>query len=167
MLRYTAILPWFTSNRRYAARASPPRDGLAPELREIAALDCVAALQRLDSSEKGLSEEEVQKRRGQYGENKLAHEKKTALLVQLAARLLNPLVILLVTLAVVSVLMSDAQSAIIILVMVFLSTTLGLVLERKSDQAAEKLRAMVHTTAAVSRLSQPAPRELPIEELVR
>jgi P-type Mg2+ transporter len=75
-------------------------------------------------------------------------------------------VILLMTLAVVSFVMSDAQSAIIILVMVFISITLGLVQERKSDHAAARLRAMVHTTATVIRLPDPVPRELPIEELV-
>ena len=144
----------------------PRGEALPPELLAIAALDCAAALQHLDSSEKGLSEEEVLRRREQHGENELAHESETGLLVQLLARLLNPLVILLITLAVVSVLMGDARSAIIILVMVFLSSTLGLVQERKSGRAAEKLRAMVHTTAAVMRLPDPAPRELPIEELV-
>jgi P-type Mg2+ transporter len=158
--------PLTLAQSRGSERASSHREGLAPELRAIAALDSAAALQRLGSSEKGLSDDEVLRRREQYGENKLAQEKKTGLLVQLVTRLLNPLVILLVTLAVVSVLMGDARSAIIILVMVFLSTSLGLVQERKSGQAAEKLRAMVHTTATVMRLSEPTPRDLPIEELV-
>jgi P-type Mg2+ transporter len=133
-------LTWLSADRRGAQRAAPHREDLAPELRAIAALDGAAALRRLDSSETGLTEDEVHRRREQYGENKLAHEKKTGLLLQLVARLLNPLVILLLTLAVVSVLMSDGQSALIILVMVFLSSTLGLVQERKSGQAAEKLR---------------------------
>ncbi|HEY6924440.1 MAG TPA: cation-transporting P-type ATPase, partial [Steroidobacteraceae bacterium] len=142
------------------------RDGLAPELRAIAALDSQAALRSLKSSEKGLSEDEVLIRRTQYGENKLAHEKKASLMVQLLGRLFNPLVILLVTLAVVSLVMSEAQSAIIILAMVLISITLGLVQERKSGQAAEKLRAMVHTTATVIRVPAAAPQELPIEALV-
>ena len=133
-------------------------------------LDCAAALRRLDSTEQGLSSSEVQRRREQYGANKLAHEKKSSLVIQLLARLLNPLVILLVSLAVVSILMKEEQSAIIILGMVFLSITLGLVQERKSDRAAEKLQAMVHTTATVIRLpagsSEQAPQEIPIEALV-
>src|SRR6185312_11182998 len=128
MSRYSSILPWPFANHRRAAQPAPPhREGTAPELREIASLDCAEVLHRLQSSEQGLSANEVQMRREQYGENKLAHEKKAGLLEQAAARLLNPLVILLVTLAVVSVLMNERESALIILGMVFLSITLGLV----------------------------------------
>src|SRR6185312_335511 len=130
-MHHSATLP--------AEPASPHHEGVAPELREIGVLDCAAALRRLDSTEQGLSSSEVQRRREQYGANKLAHEKKSSLVIQLLARLLNPLVILLVSLAVVSILMKEEQSAIIILGMVFLSITLGLVQERKSDRAAEKL----------------------------
>jgi Mg2+-importing ATPase len=58
--------------------------------------------------------------------------------------------------------------------MVILSVSLSLSQERKSDRAAQKLRAMVHTTAAVLRRSdagvpaagQLAPQEIPIQELV-
>ena len=156
--------------------AAPHRDNVAKELREIAALDCAGALHRLDSSTQGLSAAEVERRREQYGANKLAHEKKAGWIAQLLLRLLNPLVILLITLAVISVLMNDQESAIIILVMVFLSITLGLVQERKSNRAAEELRAMVHTTATVIRAPEEegsavttderAPQEVPIEALV-
>jgi P-type Mg2+ transporter len=155
MSRYSSMLPGFFVNHRHKAQpATPHREGVAPELREIAALDCAEALRRLGSTEQGLSGSEVERRREQYGENKLAHEKKAGLVAQLLARLLNPLVILLVTLAVISVLMKEQESAIIILGMVFLSITLGLLQERKSSRAAQELRAMVHTTASVIRLPE-------------
>jgi P-type Mg2+ transporter len=177
MSRYSSMLPGFFVNHRHKAQpATPHREGVAPELREIAALDCAEALRRLGSTEQGLSGSEVERRREQYGENKLAHEKKAGLVAQLLARLLNPLVILLVTLAVISVLMKEQESAIIILGMVFLSITLGLLQERKSSRAAQELRAMVHTTASVIRLPEGdssaaasgdhTPREIPIEALV-
>jgi Mg2+-importing ATPase len=148
MLRYTALLPWLAANRRGDAETvSTHGEGGAADLREVGALDCAAALRRLDTSALGLSASEVVRRREKYGENKLDPERKTSFVVQLMTRLLNPLVVLLVTLAVVSLLMRDQESAIIILAMVLLSITLGLVQERKSSRAAEKLRAMVHTTA--------------------
>ena len=56
-------------------------------------------------------------------------------------------------------------SAVIIVLMVVLSLTLGLVQERRSGRAAAALRAMVHTTASVLRPDQ-APLECPIEQLV-
>jgi Mg2+-importing ATPase len=175
MLRYMAILPWVSVNHRHSAETvSPHGEGIGAELRQIAALDCAAALRQLDTSEMGLSAGEVERRREQYGENKLAHERKASLVAQLVTRLLNPLVVLLMTLAVISFLMSQQESAVIILGMVFLSITLGLVQERKSGRAAEKLRAMVHTTAAVIRNGPStvgietglAPVEIPIEQLV-
>ena len=174
-MRYTTVLPWIALRGSRGDRTPAQRESLAPELREIGTLDCAATLRRLGTSEQGLTTGEVQRRRDQYGANKVAHEKRTGFLAQLLTRLLNPLVILLVALAVVSILMRDVQSAAIILGMVFLSISLGLIQERKSGKAAQKLRAMVHTTATVIRAADatgvaapngPATREIPIEELV-
>jgi Mg2+-importing ATPase len=147
------------------------REHLAPELREISVLEPSAVLLRLDTSELGLAAGEVERRREQHGPNKVAHEASAGLPRQVLGRLLNPLVVLLVALAAVSFILSDRESAIIILTMVILSISLSVVQERKSGKAAEKLRAMVHTTATVIRQSPTdAPEhgalELPIEELV-
>jgi Mg2+-importing ATPase len=179
MLRYTGILPLLmprlASHRSGAERASSHRESVAPELREIGTLEPPAVLKRLGTSEQGLSSSEVERRRLRFGPNRVAYERRTGLMAQLLGRLLNPLVVLLITLAAVSLLMRDQESAIIILAMVLLSISLSLVQERKSGKAAEKLRAMVHTTATVIRAAQPsgttaraepAPREIPIEELV-
>jgi P-type Mg2+ transporter len=149
------------------------KESVAPELREVASLQPAEALRRLETSEYGLSPAEVDCRRQEYGENRVAHAERTGLIGQLLHRCLNPLVILLVTLAVISLVMRDQESAIIIFVMVFLSLSLAVIQERKSSKAAEKLRAMVHTTVAVMRVPEsaaaadsPVLRELPLEELV-
>ncbi|MFX8786109.1 hypothetical protein ABTM90_20015, partial [Acinetobacter baumannii] len=63
------------------------------------------------------------------------------------------------------VLLGDHQAPVIIFVMVLLSLFLSVLQERKSDRAAQKLRAMVHTTATVLR-PPAASLEVPIEELV-
>jgi Mg2+-importing ATPase len=173
-MRHTAVFPWSFARGRGTERSSARRDSIAPELKEMVTLDAAAALSRLGTSERGLSAAEVEHRRLEHGENRIAHEKRAGFAAQLLGRLLNPLVILLVTLAGVSIVMRDTESAIIILLMVFLSISLALIQERRSGQAAEKLRMMVHTTAAVIRAgegsSEPvaatAPREIPIEEIV-
>ncbi len=175
MQRYTAILPWFPW-RRGSNGVPAHRDNFAPELRELGTLDAQAVLRRLGGSEHGLTAAEVERRREQCGLNKIAHEKRTGLIAQILGRLLNPLVVLLVTLAAVSMLMDDQESALIIVGMVSLSISLSLIQEHKSGKAAEKLRAMVHTTATVIRAREPADggeaaadctaQELPIEELV-
>jgi Mg2+-importing ATPase len=143
------------------------KEGLAPELLEMAGCTAETALQRLNVSLRGLPLTEVEIRRQRYGPNRVAREEHEPLLHQVLQRLLNPLNILLLVLAGISTLMGDHEAAALIAVMVVLSLSLSLVQERKSDAAARKLRAMVHTTAAVLRDTGGCqPEEIPLEELV-
>jgi Mg2+-importing ATPase len=143
------------------------KEGLAPELLEMAGCTAETALQRLNVSLRGLPLTEVEIRRQRYGPNRVAREEHEPLLHQFLQRLLNPLNILLLVLAGISTLMGDHEAAALIAVMVVLSLSLSLVQERKSDAAARKLRAMVHTTAAVLRDTGGCqPEEIPLEELV-
>ena len=143
-------------------------------LAEVAVLDVPAILGRLGVSETGLSATQVQQRRSEYGENRIAHERPEPLALQVLRRLVNPLNVLLLALAVVSLAMGDSRAALIIFVMVALSLTLAIVQERRSSRAAERLRAMVHTTATAIRAAEEGMStagaqqtvEIPIEELV-
>jgi Mg2+-importing ATPase len=151
------------------------REHIPPELLELASLDAPQVLERLDTTEHGLTPEALAQRRERWGPNRVAQEQAQSLARQLLGRLLNPLNILLLVLAAVSMVMGDREAAAIIAVMVVLSLSLATVQERKSSRAAQKLRALVHTTAAVMRqvspgegAAAPAPAllERPIEELV-
>ncbi|MDE2294239.1 MAG: magnesium-translocating P-type ATPase [Gammaproteobacteria bacterium] len=142
-------------------------------LLELAPLTVPAALGRLQSRVSGLAPGEVGDRRARFGPNRVAHEARETLLMQLLRRLLNPLNLLLLSLAGISVAMGDHEAAAMIVAMVLLSLTLSLVQERRSHAAARRLRAMVHTTAMVLRppgaaaaAVPPAPVELPLDELV-
>ncbi len=134
-----------------------------------------ASLQRLDSSERGLSAEQVESRRALWGENIVAHEKRQSVWAQFARRLLDPLNLMLLTLATISVLTGDREAPVIILIMVLLSLSLSISQERRSGNAARRLQSMVHTTAAVVRSAavpspdgptDSGPVEIPIHELV-
>ncbi len=141
---------------------------------ELAPLTASAALERLQSRATGLEPAEVDARRARFGPNRVAHEAHETLPVQLLRRLLNPLNLLLLSLAGVSVAMGDHESAGMIVAMVLLSLTLALVQERRSSAAAQRLRAMVRTTVMVLRSNAAAggasipasPVELPLEQLV-
>ena len=146
-----------------------------PELlTQLAGLEAPAVLRQLAVSELGLSAAEVARRRQECGENRIAHERREPLALQALKRLANPLNLLLLVLAAMSMGMGDRRAAFIIFVMVILSLTLATLQERRSSRAAERLRAMVHTTAAVIRAAaEPAGTagpiqtvEIPIEELV-
>ncbi len=120
-------------------------------LAEIAQLTPEAALARLESSDEGLLERESLERLERYGPNEVAHEAKKHPLRRLAELFASPLPLLLLVLALVADLTGEARGAIVITLMVILSVLLSFVQEFRSSRAAEKLRAMVHTTVSVLR----------------
>ena len=136
---------------------------VSPVLVDLARLDNEHVLQRLESSVDGLSESDAEARLRKYGPNAVAHEARKSIAIQLLLRLRNPLNLLLLTLACVSLVMGDHEAATIIFIMVVLSVSLAFLQERRSNKAAEELRAMVHTTATVLRKAyiKAAPSAMP------
>jgi len=65
----------------------------------------------------------------------------------------------------VSALTGNAESAIVIALMVVLSVALALTQEKRSKEAAAALRAMVHTTATVLRRAAPGGTSTPLREI--
>ncbi|MEA3247506.1 MAG: magnesium-translocating P-type ATPase [Gemmatimonadota bacterium] len=118
---------------------------------EIAVLDADAALSALGSTRAGLTDDEALARREQVGPNAIAHEKPPAWYAQLWHAFLVPFNVVLAVLATLSAATGDREAAIIIGLMVLLSTGLRFVQEFRSSQAAEALRAMVRTRATVER----------------
>jgi Mg2+-importing ATPase len=142
-------------------RAKTGRGALS--VAEAAALDVDEVLSALGTSREGLTESEAEKRLDQYGLNEVAHEKPPRWYVQLPLAFKNPFIILLIGLAVVSWLTADVAGTIIIIVMVLISGFLRFAQEFRSSKAAEKLKAMVSTTATVSR-KDPG-RDIPAETI--
>ena len=118
----------------------------------------------LGSSPTGLAQEEVERRLEQYGPNAVAQEERHTYRDLLVKALLNPLVILLSLLAVVSALTGDLRAAVVMVMMVVLGVALRFVQETRASTAAAKLKAMIRVTATVIR-GGPA-REVPLSELV-
>ena len=159
------------------ARDARPATSGAPAgeaLYRVAWLDPDAALRALDAQLVGLTDDEVERRREQFGRNEVAHEKPPAWYVQLVHAFANPFNILLATLAVVSGVTGDREAVIVIGLMVLLSTIVRFAQEFRSQQAAQALRALVSTSTAVERegdefvgnLPAMRRREIPMDELV-
>jgi P-type Mg2+ transporter len=121
-------------------------------------------LRSLVSRTSGLTRLEVEERLRNYGQNEIAREKQTSVAKRLMDNVKNPLVVLLVSLAVLSYLTGDLRATIVILVMVFLGIVLRFYQEMRADNAAEKLKAMVNTTATVLRENEEV--EIPIIRIV-
>ena len=118
----------------------------------------------MESKSGGLSTAEADSRAKQYGLNEIAREKRKSPLKRLLENVRNPLVILLGLLGVVAYLTGDLRATVVILVMVFLGVVLRFFQEMRADNAAEKLKAMVSTTATVVRDGKKA--EVPLQKLV-
>jgi Mg2+-importing ATPase len=130
---------------------SPESSDTFVPLAQAALRDSDELLIALGTSTEGLSQDEASARLVQCGYNEVAHERPLRWYVQLPLAFKNPFIILLIILAAVSWLTEDATTTVIIAFMVLLSGLLRFVQESRSNRAAERLKAMVSTTATVSR----------------
>ena len=127
-------------------------------------LDVSAVYQNMDTHSQGLNNEEAERRLEKYGPNEIAKEKHQTWLMLLWDNVRNPLVVLLAVLGIVTYLTSDIAGTVVIFIIVLLGIVLRFVQENRADAAAEKLKAMVNTTATVLREGQR--KEIPLKELV-
>jgi Mg2+-importing ATPase len=144
-------------------------------LPELCACAPEEALARLQASRSGLTGQEVEARREQYGANEVSHERPPTWYQQLFHAFITPFNGVLFAVSVVS-LFSDVifadpddrsfRTIIVLLTMILLSTLLRFWQEFRSNKAAEELKAMVTSTAAVLRAGMDRPQELPIHDLV-
>ena len=160
---------------------------VSARLVEVSRMAADDTFDEFHTSIQGLTEAEAEERLAEYGPNTVAREVEHGFFYQLFVRLANPLNVLLIILTVISAVTHDVDGAVIIAVMVILSVGLSWVQEARSNNAAEKLQAMVKTTATVLRREEmeeeeaeeeeaegdeprvsykPVRKQVPIEELV-
>lgn len=114
-------------------------------------------IESLGSSREGLSTAEVGKRLEEYGRNKLEEKKKDGIVKQFLSKLADPMLIILMIAAVLSVVTSYASGevewsdAVIILVVVLINAVLGVVQESKAEKAIEALQNMSKAKSKVKR----------------
>jgi Mg2+-importing ATPase len=134
------------------------------QLMAKAQMDTEGVLKELTTRLSGLNADEAGDRVKLYGLNEIAREKRQSPLMRLWDNIRNPLVILLMGLGVLSYLTGDLRATIVIFVMVVLGIVLRFYQEMRADNAAEKLKAMVNTTATVVRDGKDT--EVPLKMLV-
>ena len=143
------------------------------KLKSIAAGSSSKSLTLLESHIGGLSVDEVQNRLDVFGLNEVVHEKAPAWYIQFFQAFVDPFIAVLFILAVISLITDviiqkpgdrDYTTVGVISTMVLISVLMRFVQEFRSNQAAEKLKSMVKTTATVIRTEGKA--ELDIKNLV-
>ena len=137
---------------------------ISPQLQEISVIEANAVFQKLQTSKDGLPQKKAERRLKEYGPNVVAQDKRHSRMRLLGRALINPLVILLSVLAVISGLTGDLRAAAVMAVMVVLGVVLRFVQEARADTAAAKLKAMISVNATVIRDGET--KEIPLAKLV-
>ena len=120
--------------------------------------------EKLNTSHKGLTEQEAQKRLQEYGPNEPAKKKKRTILRQILSKFVNPLVIVLLVIATFSLYFGEKIEALLVILMAIMSVFLSFIQEHRAGKEAEKLSEMVRATATVYRNGKQ--REIKISEIV-
>lgn len=125
------------------------------------------------TTQKGLSSEQVENLRETYGNNSISYGKKMPFIVEVIKAFITPFTLVLIALGIISFITEyllaapadkDLFGVIIIFAMVLVSGTMTLIQSVRSNQAAEKLKSLVKVTAAVKRDGEY--KEIPMEEIV-
>jgi Ca2+-transporting ATPase len=132
--------------------------------KEWHSLDSEKVIQRLDSSEKGLSEEEAQKRLGKFGPNELRKEKGKSPWSIFFEQFKDFLILLLLAATLVSLLIGEIFDAVAIMAIVVMAAFLGFLQEYRAERALEALKKMAAPLATALRGS--GERRIPAKELV-
>ncbi|WP_291575832.1 cation-translocating P-type ATPase [Clostridium sp. UBA4548] len=112
----------------------------------------------------GLSKEEVNKRREQYGYNELTEGKKKTALEVFLEQFKDFLVIILIAAAVISAFLGKFESTAVILVVVIINAILGTVQHMKAEQSLSSLKALSSPNAKVLRNGEKL--EIPSREIL-
>jgi P-type Mg2+ transporter len=109
------------------------------------------ALTNLSATLKGLTVEEAEERLDRFGANELGSSQRLSIAGDILHRLTSPLVLQLLVIALVSSLIGEMKSAVIVGVMILLSVGLSFILDRRSGNAVEALGKRVQSRTYVLR----------------
>ena len=110
-----------------------------------------AALERLQSSAKGLSADEAARRLEADGPNRLPAGKPRSLLARVFAQFNNLLIYVLLASALVTILLGHALDAVVILAVVLINGAIGFIQEGRAEKSLDAIRAMLTRESSVLR----------------
>ncbi|HIT85230.1 MAG TPA: calcium-translocating P-type ATPase, PMCA-type [Candidatus Ornithomonoglobus intestinigallinarum] len=105
----------------------------------------------LSVPENGLTEAEAEERLKKYGKNELAEEKKQSPFMIFLGQYKDFLVLILIAAAIISMVLGDIESSLVILIVITINAVLGTVQEVKAEASLAGLKAMSAPTAKVIR----------------
>ena len=120
-------------------------------MKEYYQMSRTEAQKSVNGSTNPLSEDQIKKNQQKYGPNALVEEKKKSILQIFLEQYKDFLVIILIAAAIVSGLLGETESAIVILVVITMNAILGTVQTIKAEQSLDSLKAMSAPEAKVFR----------------
>jgi len=118
----------------------------------------------LDTSQRGLTRAEVERRQQEYGPNLLPEKGPTPLWLIVLRQFASPLIYILVAAAVVSVLIGDVKDAGFIAAVLALNAVIGAYQESQAENSSQALRKLLRIHAQVEREGEV--REIKADEVV-
>jgi len=122
------------------------------------------SLKILNVTNKGLNDDEIKKRREQYGFNELEEVERKSPLQVFIDQFKDFLVIILLAAAIISAFLGKLESTLVILVVVIINAILGTVQHVKAEQSLKSLKALSSPIAKVLRNGRKL--EIPSKELL-
>eukprot|EP01105_Mastigella_eilhardi_P027097 TRINITY_DN8188_c0_g1_i1.p1 TRINITY_DN8188_c0_g1~~TRINITY_DN8188_c0_g1_i1.p1 ORF type:complete len:951 (+),score=269.56 TRINITY_DN8188_c0_g1_i1:107-2854(+) len=138
---------------RYPSRTPSPAPSSQPseELVDVYTRDVAYCLTKMRTSGNGLSEAEASERSAQHGKNEISEEEEESLVLQFLEKFTDPMVVLLLASACISLLMREFEDALSIILAVVIVSTVGFVQEYKSEKAVEALKEFIAHRCVVLR----------------
>ena len=120
-------------------------------MKEFWSYDLNDILKQLNTGEDGLSSREAEGRIDKYGQNILEERKSSSNIEMLINQFKNPIIIILIFAAVLSIFLKDYSDGIIILIIIMISAFLSYNHESKANNAVKKLLSSVSVKSSVLR----------------
>ena len=142
-------------------------------IKKYAYREAAQIYKEIGASSDGLSREQVEEMREQYGANSFAERKNDTMVCRLRRAFINPFNIILFILGIISLVTDvliasdfarNASTAIIIFTMILISGAIRLVQELRAKNAAQQLDRLIHESITVRRGGELI--EIPAEKLV-
>lgn len=108
-------------------------------------------LKQFNTSESGLSDAQVKEHQKKYGLNELNQEEQKSTLKMFLENFKDPMVIILLIVAVIQIALGEVFESTVILAIVILSAVITVIQEKKAAESLESLRNMSSPTATVIR----------------
>ena len=108
-------------------------------------------LEKLKTSDYGLSDEEVRSRQKNYGYNELSKKKSKSIFKLALYELKDPMIIILILASILSFFLDEFVEGYVILFIVFINTIISVVQQKKAEASIEALKSISAPTAHVIR----------------